>query len=138
MNEDMREVRRDPELAAVLRMVEPEPPLEQVDWEALRASIVSRAELPLARRRSGSARLVRWTRRALPLAAAASIALAVWLTEAPPMGPEAVAEAVPGEIAPGVTPEAAFDANLSDQEFQLLVSGRANADALLLVAIGES
>jgi len=130
------DVRPDPELAAALRAIEPEPPFDAVEWDALRSSIVARAELPLARRRSRSARLGRWSRQLVPLAAAASITLAVWFTSRPAEeAPLAEGTAV---VAPVVSPEDVFEAELSEQEFRLLVSGRANADALLMVAVGES
>ena len=45
----------DPQLAAALRSLGDEPPLESVDWERLRGSIRSRAEMPLARLRAGPA-----------------------------------------------------------------------------------
>ena len=140
MIQEDNEMYRDPELAAALRMIESEPPVAQVDWEALRSSIVARAELPLAQRRTRSARLHRWARPLVPLAAAASIALAAWVNGA--IGPSPVSNPIAdgnGEfVAPAVTPEDVFQADVSEQEFRLLVSGRANTDALLLMAAGES
>jgi negative regulator of sigma E activity len=139
--EENNEIERDPELAAALRLVEPEPPFAEVDWEALRLSVVARAELPLARRRTRSARLSRWTRPLVPLTAAASVALALWFTGqrgTQQTTTAAVAHSGPAAVAPSVTPEDVFQADVSEQEFQNMVSGRANPDALLLVAIGES
>ena len=139
MMQEENEIRRDPEIAAALRLIENEPPLEQVDWSALRSSIVARAEMPLARRRTRSARLFRWTRPLVPLAAAASIALAVWangLGRSEPITAP-IAESDAEIVAPSVSPEDLFQADLTEQEFRHVVSGRANADALLLVAIGE-
>jgi hypothetical protein len=132
--------RADMELRAALRSLEAEPPLHQVDWDALRTSIVSRAELPLARRRARSARLPRWATPMVPFAAAASILVAVWFhglsgasDQAPPL-----ADSAPAAPLPSLSAEDLFHADLTDQEFQHLVSGRANADALLLVAVGGS
>jgi hypothetical protein len=140
MTQENNEMYRDPEIAAALRMIEREPPVAEVDWEALRSSIVARAELPLAQRRTRSARLHRWTRPLVPLAAAASIALAVWVNGA--IGPapisNPIAEGSTESFAPAVTPEDVFQADVTEQEFLLLVSGRANTDDLLRVAAGES
>lgn len=139
MTQENNEMFRDPEIAAALRMIESEPPLAEVDWSALRSSIVARAELPLAQRRSRSARLHRWARPLVPLAAAASIALAVWVNGT--IGPSfsrPIAEGNAEIVAPNVTPEDVFQADVTEQEFLLLVSGRANTDDLLRLAAGES
>lgn len=140
MINEMNEMHRDPELRDALRLIESDPPLAEVDWEALRSSIVARAEIPLARRRTHSARLSRVTRSLVPLAAAASIALAVWITDptARTSSNPTVADNRPDVAAPSITPEDIFQAEMTDQEFELLVSGRANADALLQIAIDES
>lgn len=135
-NEEMsRESAPDPELRAALRLVEGEPPLEDVDWDALRGSIRARAELPLARRRreAGGARgrpgAERVRRPLIPLAVAASVALAVWL-----VGGEAPPEGVPVEQ---VSAEEVFRPDLSEQEFRLLVTGRSDPEALLRLALDE-
>ena len=132
------EMLRDPEIAAALRLVEAEPPLHEVDWEALRSTIVARAELPLAQRRARSARLARWTRPLVPLAAAASIALAVWVNGlGAPESP--IAEVTPEAAAPAAgSLEDVFQADVSEQEFRHMVSGRANAGDYLMVAIEGS
>ena len=137
MMQEEKEILRDPEIAAALRMIESEPPLQEVDWDALRSSIVARAEMPLARRRTRSARLARWTRPLVPLAAAASIALAVWVNglDAPGSGTAPVAEGGAEIVAPTASPEAVFQADLTEQEFRHVVSGRANAGDYLMVAI---
>jgi hypothetical protein len=138
MMQQENEIRRDPEIAAALRMIEGEPPLADVDWEALRSAIVARAELPLAQRRTRSARLARWTRPLIPLAAAASIAMAMWANglRAPEPVTAPIADGNAEIVAPAVTTvEDAFQADVTEQEFRLLVSGRANADALLMVAL---
>lgn len=119
----------DPRLGAALRALG-EPPLEEVDWEGLRERARRGAELPLAaRQRAARAPAPRpWARRLLPAAAAASLALGVWLGAA-------------SDRAPGTAPAVAVDeaeavlrADLSDQEFRSLVSGRAEAESLLLLA----
>ena len=137
MMQEEKEILRDPDIAAALRMIEAEPPLDEVDWESLRSAIVARAELPLAQRRTRSARLANWTRPLVPLAAAASIALAVWVNGlgVPDSATAPIAEGNVEAIRPAVTPEDVFQADLTEQEFRLLVSGRANAEEILLVAL---
>jgi hypothetical protein len=129
----------DQELQSALRSIQPEPPIQEVDWETLRSSIVARAELPLARRRGRSTRLAHWTRPLVPLAAAASIAVAVWfngfVSEQTNGAPMAESPQLPP---PFISAEDLFHADLTDQEFQFLVSGRGNSEALLLVAVGGS
>lgn len=125
----------DPQLQAALRSLEGEPPVEQVDWEALRRRITERAELPLARRRRTNRQAHRWLRPFLPAAAAAGLVLAVFFsmrgpgeTPALPAGDEPRPESV-------VTVEEALRADLSDQEFVLLVSGLEDSDELLRLAV---
>ena len=137
MNHQDQDLHPDAELAAALRMIEREPPLDQVDWESLRTNITSRAELPLARRRARSARLARWTRPLVPFAAAASIALTVWVAGPARDFVEQVSGG-PDLVIPAVSAEDVFQADLSDREFQLIVSGRADSDALLLLAVDGS
>lgn len=134
-HEPMNDAARDREIEAALRLAESEPPFDEVDWSALRSSITARAEMPLARRRARSARRARWTRTFVPLAAAASIALALWVTG--PFGELAtpVARGAPDAVVPAVSPEDVFQADLSEQEFRNIVSGTADADALLLLAV---
>lgn len=125
----------DPRLAAALRSLD-EPPLESVEWERLRGAIRSRAEMPLARLRGRAAggrapapRAGRVLRPLLPLAAAASIALTVWVA----------AGGDPREPgpAPRLPEEEVFRPELTEQEFRLLVSGDADPEALLLIALDE-
>jgi hypothetical protein len=108
---------------------------QDVDWQALHAAINQRAELVLARRRR------RYTisvpRPLIPLAAAASIALALWT------GPTLMARFLNQGAAEVATTSdtddilrQAFGDDLTDQEFNLLVTGRANPEALLAVAVG--
>jgi hypothetical protein len=130
----------DPQIGAALRALHREPPLEEVDWEALRGSIRDRAALPMARRRKRAAAPPRWVRPLLPLAVAASVALALWIgTELGEGRLDTIAverSAAPAAAEPSV--EEVFGADLSEQEFRLLVSERANPDELLLVAVGGS
>ena len=135
----------DPQLRAALRDAEAEPPLQDVDWSGLRSSISAAAALPLARRRhallggrTGAAvrparPATRWLRSLAPLAAAASIAVAVWAGSGRPgltPAPAPVAEA-------SASVEDVFRPDLSEQEYRQVISGRDNADALLLIAIDE-
>jgi len=138
MRQEEKEMQPDATLGAALRWMEGEPPMDQVDWEALRSSIGRRAELPLAQRRTRSARLRRVIRPLVPLAAAASVALALWAGDrmGQPGGGAPFAERA--AAVESVSAEEVFQANVSEQEFQLMVSGHDNADALLLIALGES
>lgn len=129
---------RDPQLAALLRAAEPEPPLEAVDWAAMRARLSQRAELPLAARRAEARTrtAVRRPRWLVPLAAAASVAVAVLAGRAA-MAP---APADPGAVAvdssrahPAV--DVLVDGAVAEQVDDL-ISGQADADALLLAAVG--
>jgi hypothetical protein len=129
------ELERDPYLAACLRAAEGDAPMDEVDWDALRGSIQARAELPLARLRSRP-RAARWRRPLVSLAAAAAIA-AVALVGGLNRGPSSPAAPVQTStvaVTPGVSIEEAMRADLSDQEFGLVASGRTNADALLQIA----
>ncbi len=72
--------RRDSELADFLRRLDGDPPFDAIDWEQLRGRISARAKLPLARLRRGVAwwnYTARWARAAIPLAAAAVLAVVV-------------------------------------------------------------
>lgn len=138
MNQQEEMIQPDPTLGATLRWMDGEPPVHEVDWDRLRATVRARAELPLARRRSSLSRVRGWARPLVPLAAAAGVALAMWTGDR--IGQkEAGAPMAEGVIAapPVITAEEAFQADLSDQEFQQVVSGRHNPDALLLLAIQD-
>lgn len=127
----------DPAFRAALRHAAGEPPLEEVDWDALRSSIGARAALPLARRRAGAQRSgTRWARALIPLAAAASVALAVWLGGAGTGEPDAGSHTAAAPAAQ--TPEEVLRLDVSEQEFRQLVSGRADPEALLMLAVGDS
>ena len=111
-----------------------EPELSAGEWDSLRDRIERACELPLARRRLAirprRAAFAKWLRPALPLAAAAAllIVLSTQLDlgngERPPVGELGVAERT-------------LLADVSDAEFAQLVSGEADAAALLLMAVSE-
>ncbi|HEX2090767.1 MAG TPA: hypothetical protein VHG28_00140 [Longimicrobiaceae bacterium] len=140
MEELSRDPAADPRLAAALRNLDP-PPAGEVDWERLRASLRARAELPLARRRR-TARLrtaARWARVVVPAAAAAGLALAVQTRALRPVGGPQSSGRVAGDIGagrPALVDEVVY-ASYPAQEVDRLISGRAEADALLLAAVGE-
>jgi len=136
MSRDGRQEQRiaDPLLAAALADLRSEA-MEGVDLEALRRRIVARAELEMARRRAR-----RWgflPQPLVPIAAAASIALALWA------GPGIVANLAGGgqelEFAAEIDEEQilldALGSDISEQEFRLLVTGRANPEALLAFVV---
>ena len=135
-NDEMNdlEIRPDPLLAAALRSAEGEPPLDAVDWDALRTTVRERAELPLARRRR-PARTPRWLAPLVPLAAAASVAMALWVGG---LTSDRAAPAAARAASGGVTTEEVLRADVSEQEFRLLVSGRSNPDVLLALAVEGS
>jgi hypothetical protein len=138
MSRDVRQEQRiaDPVLAAVLADLRADVPAD-VDLDELRRSIVARAELVMARKRA------RWRgflpRPLVPIAAAASIALALWA------GPGIVGGFTSNEqqleFAAEIDQEQilidALGSDISEQEFRLLVTGRANPEALLAFVIGE-
>ena len=141
----------DPELRAALLAAVPGPPPESVNWAALSAAVVARADAPLARRRRrhawrGAWQSARragawaWLRPALPLALAAGLA-AVLLWPRP--DPRAADPAPAGPLATSAAPHSATPsaemllADVSDEEFGRIVSGRADPAALLRLAVGE-
>lgn len=130
---EKEDIQQDPELGFALRLVEPDPPFAEVDWDALRSSIVARAELPLARRRTRSAQISRWMRPLIPLAAAASIAMAVWMADSPSNVGAPIADNSADLVAPSVSAEDLFQPELSDEEFRTLVNGE--SDMLLRFAV---
>lgn len=78
---------RDPELARALREASPDAPLHRVDWARLHATIDARAAAVLARRgQPWWAYAAGWSRAAVPLAAAACVALLALLATAPSTG----------------------------------------------------
>lgn len=116
---------QDPQLNALVAKCDP-PPVDRLDVEALRRSIQGRAVPILARRRRIGAWKVWTAPAALSLALAAGLA-AILLT-----GPSPA-------LAPATTPqpETLVTADLSEEEFQALVSGQADTRSLLLMAAGE-
>jgi len=111
-----------------------EPELSAGEWDSLRDRIERACELPLARRRQAirprRAAVAKWLRPALPLAAAAL--LLIVLSTQLDLG---TGDRQPGgEL--GVA-ERTLLADVSDAEFAQLVSGEADAAALLLMAVSE-
>jgi hypothetical protein len=118
-----RDPERDAALSAALRGAMGDVP--EPDWDRLRSSVASRAEMPLARRRR-EARPRPWTRARslLPLAAAAGIAgLAVSLATLRPADPPPLTDADRRMV------EQIVDAQLPDVD--PLLTGEAASDALI-------
>lgn len=132
-----REVRPDPQLRWLLERSEPLPPPTAADLASLQARIREAAALELAARRR-RARGAGWWRAALPLAAAASLAgiayFGVQQSAGGGDGATALSAAAP---AGAVSAEEALRADLRDGEFVRLVSGDANAEAWLLLAVDD-
>ena len=121
----MDELTRDPQLARALAGLQGDPPA--VEWDALRARVAARAELPLARRRRART-LHRGMRALVPLAAAAGIA-AITLTSRQ----QAEAALSPEDQA---VVEEILSLSVPDQ-VDLLITGQAAERALLETAAGE-
>jgi hypothetical protein len=121
--------RRDVELERTLRALDDEPPLHEVDWDALRAGIRTRAELPLARRRRAArARATpRWLRPLVPAALAAGIALTFVMRGGPGDAEDDAFDLL--------AVEQAVHADVSDPEFRLMITGMNDADELLAIAV---
>jgi hypothetical protein len=78
---------RDPRLAALLRAADPSTAGPEPDWDRLRASIVSRGALPLARLRRAPTwweLAAGWGRAAVPIAVAAGLMLVASLVSSSP------------------------------------------------------
>ncbi|HEX8272039.1 MAG TPA: hypothetical protein VF615_05275 [Longimicrobiaceae bacterium] len=132
----MDRLSRDPRLARALGEIDP-PPADGVDWTRLRAGIAARAEMPLARRRASARRraAARWAAALAPAAAAAALAFALLPGARSPGG----RAAGPAEgSAPGAQVEEVVEASYPARDVERLISGRADADALLLAAVGET
>jgi hypothetical protein len=133
MNQDRHEEVADEWLNAALVDLRREVPAN-VDWDGLHHSIHDRAELVFARRRKNAAAV---RRPFIPLALAAGLALMLW------SGP-ALLQRVTSET-PAIAAAVEFDSeailrealggDLTEQEFDLLVTGRAYPEVLLAVAI---
>ncbi|MQA89066.1 MAG: hypothetical protein GEU90_02345 [Gemmatimonas sp.] len=136
MNRDALDDRiSDPVLATAMTELSSDVP-DDVDFDAMRRSINRRAELLLARKRA------RWRgilpKPLIPIVAAASIAFALWL------GPDVVNNMTSSLRLLGASADVdeaalieALGSDLSEREFRLLVTGRANPEALLTFAIGD-
>ncbi|MET0399778.1 MAG: hypothetical protein ABW277_23525 [Longimicrobiaceae bacterium] len=135
----MDELSRDPRLADALREVDP-PPADAVDWNRLRASVAARAELPLAARRAAMRRRAagRWAAALVPAAAAAAIAFATLPGGVRFSGGRADAVAMDSGGAHRVRVDEVVEASYPAGDVERLISGRADADALLLAAVGET
>lgn len=133
------EERGDPRNAVVREILaEIDRDIPEPDWVRLRTSIVRRGRPVLARK----ARLAQhpWLAKATPLATAAGIALVLWFV--PQVGPDGVfaagADSVRDEQLLDETQVIeALEEDISEAEFRLLVSGRANPEAMLAVAVSE-
>ncbi len=137
MGDDRMNELPDPLLAAGYASLHEETPAD-VEWDQLRRSIRAKAAPALARRRSR--RLVAPLRPFFTLAAAAGIAAALAL--APGMlerlsGVSPVTASAPAAIDPEEVLVEALGSDLTDDEFRLVVSGRAYPEALLAFAVSD-
>ena len=130
----------DPRLRAELEAALPEPPVDEVDWEGLRARIARGAEPRLARLRlGGRARAAwweyaaRWAAPMLPAAVAVAAALALLLgrldNNSTPTATATVASATRSE-----TQQSVIEAAVSGSSSTVLVA-TADQDALLRAAV---
>lgn len=130
-----RDPPRDPELAAVLREVDAAAP-DRLDAGRLRAAVLARAEPALAARRQQARwweHAARWARPAIPLALAASLALAYLVGNTTlPTGsaPETTAASLPHL-------EDVLSSELPDAEYRVMVSSEGETEALLRLALQE-
>jgi hypothetical protein len=136
IHDELQEGIPDPVLSAAMAEIRDELPRD-IDWDKLRCSITGKAEMTLARKRA--ARRVSLPKSLVPLAAAAAIALSLW------SGPSII-ETIRGSAAvvQAAAPlnsddilEEVLGSDLTEQEFRLVVTGRADPEALLAFAIGE-
>ncbi len=127
----------DPALRDALHQAVEEPPVADVDWDRMRDAVARAAASRLERRRSTGnwrERARRW--RSLPLAMAAAAAMAVLLVRGP--GADAPDTAVDPSAAASAQREAVAELlliDVSDQEFQSMVTGRSDAASLLWFAV---
>ncbi len=129
----------EPWLRERLRADAPEPPVDEVDWAALRRRIAQSAEPALARLRR-SARTAawwdyaaRWARPVLPAAVAAAAALLLLLARLQSAGTTTQPQA-PVASAPRITVEAAIGAAPNDEVTSVLYAA-SDQDALLREAV---
>jgi hypothetical protein len=122
---------RDPELAAAL---DRDPAMSESDWGRLHASILTRAELSLARLRlrpSWWDYAAGWARPAIPFAVAASLTFLFIVGKLPDPRLDANGFAVLPFLDDVLT------ATISDVEYDLLVADSRETDALLRLALQE-
>ena len=120
---------RDPELGAALRDATGDQ-ANGMDWTRLRGAINAGAAAELARRRrSQRARVF-----AVPATIAAGFALFVLVVRAPEQG---LTPSFQSSAAGQLSIEELLDANVSDRQFQALVSGADEANELLSIAAEE-
>ncbi|HET6764294.1 MAG TPA: hypothetical protein VFH27_11500 [Longimicrobiaceae bacterium] len=146
----------DAALAAALRRTEPEPPLHEVDWDAMRARLAARAELPLARLRAdarhagaraeveapapplaarpraGGSRALRWL---VPLAAAAGMGGLLLGRPLPP--PPGGGTAVPSAQPAPAEVQAILDATIPDRVDVAIDREEADEEAVISASIGS-
>ena len=133
MNSESRQDRIDPLLEAAYGELRGQPVAEP-DWEAMRRSINRRAEPVL--KKSKVRKLVYGSRPLVPLAVAASLAFALTIGPAhvrEMMGPPVAAAVI--EMDAEAIMDHAMNAELSDLEFERLVTGRVNPEAFLVSAM---
>jgi hypothetical protein len=133
MSSGFRQDRIDPLLESAYAELLAEPVMEP-DWDALRSSINKRAAPVLSRRKVR--RLMHTSRPLVPFAVAASLAFGLWMGPAHVrdiMAPSAATVAIDADA----IMDHAMNADLSDQEFERLVTGRANPEAFLVSAMGQ-
>lgn len=130
-----RDPPRDPEIAAWLSLAAGGGPDEAAQLGPLRNSIRARAAMPLARLRQRPHWwdvAARWARPAIPMAAAASLALAVLVGNLPAPASGAL------ETASGLPfLEEVLAASLPSAEYELLAFGADGSEALLRLAVEE-
>lgn len=136
MNSEDQRDRVEPRLAAAYDALRHEQAPE-VDWERMRSSISRRAAPIMARRMAR--RVVAVPRAVVPIAMAAGIAFALWFGPQLLLQTPSASEEI-GTFADREDEAAllkALDADLSEQEFRMVVTGRANPEALLAVAVAD-
>lgn len=126
----------DPVLAEALDELRSEP-IPEPEWDEFKASIVSRATQDAEP--DIGARRYRLPRGMISLAAAAGIATVLWIL---PQweSPLPVAQSTPdagAEIVDEGVFVRALGEDVTEAEFRLMVTGRANPEAMLAVAVGR-
>lgn len=131
----------DAALRALLRANAPEPPVDEVDWNALHARIAQRAQ-PVLQRGPGSTSswhmLARWSPLGVPLTAAAAAIVALLIASdavAPRASAAPLADAAASESL--VTVEEALTYTITDEERAVLIAGADEAEMLDAVLFFE-